>query len=76
MQKQLIESKTKLVQDFQERMAKGQLMKLHIKKRLEEEKRNNELREQKKKEIKKEYFDVNERLKIAKEEQKHKDIDE
>ena len=76
MREQLQESKIKLIQDYQERMVEGQLMKLNMQKALEEEKRNNELREQKKKEMQKEYFDANERLRKEKEEQRQKDIDE
>ena len=46
-------------------MVEGQLMKLNMQKALEEEKRNNELREKQKKEMQKEYFDSNERLRKA-----------
>ena len=76
MREQLQESKIKLIQDYQERMVEGQLMKLNMQKALEEEKRNNELREKQKKEMQKEYFDSNERLRKAKEEQRQKDIEE
>jgi hypothetical protein len=76
MREQLQESKIKLIQDYQERMVEGQLMKLNMQKALEEEKRNNELREKQKKEMQKEYFDANERLRKAKEEQRLKDIEE
>ena len=47
-----------------------------MQKALDEEKRNNELKEKQKKEIQKEYFAANERLKQAKELQKQKEIEE
>ena len=62
MREQLQESKIKLIQDYQERLVEGQLMKLNMQKALEEEKRNNELKEKQKKEMQKEYFDANERV--------------
>ena len=76
MREQLQESKIKLIQDYQERLVEGQLMKLNMQKALDEEKRNNELKEKQKKEIQKEYFAANERLKQAKELQKQKEIEE
>ena len=76
MKEQLQESKIKIIQDYQERLVEGQLMKLNMQKALDEEKRNNELKEKQKKEIQKEYFAANERLKQAKELQKQKEIEE
>ena len=76
MREQLQESKIKLIQDYQERLVEGQLMKLNMQKALDEEKRNNELKEKQKKEIQKEYFAANERLRQAKELQKQKEIEE
>ena len=76
MKEQLQESKIKLIQDYQERMVEGQLMKLNMQKALDEEKRINELKEKKKKEMQKEYFNANERLRQAKEVQKQKEIEE
>ena len=76
MREQLQESKIKLIQDYQEKLVEGQLMKLNMQKALDEEKRNNELREKQKKEIQKEYFEANERLRQAKELQKQKEIEE
>ena len=76
MEEQLQESKIKLIQDYQERLVEGQLMKLNMQKALEEEKRNNELKEKQKKEMQKEYFTANEKLKQAKEAQKQKEIED
>ena len=76
MRDQLQESKIKIIQDYQEKLVEGQLMKLNMQKALEEEKRNNELKEKQKKEMQKEYFDANERLKKAKEEKRQKEIEE
>ena len=76
MKEQLQESKIKLIQDYQERLVEGQLMKLNMKKALEEEKRLNELKEKQKKEMQKEYFSANERLKKEKEVERQKEIDE
>ena len=70
MREQLQESKIRIIQDYQEKLVEGQLMKLNMQKALDEEKRNNELREKQKKEMQKEYFDANERLRKAKELQK------
>ena len=76
MRDQLQESKIRIIQDYQEKLVEGQLMKLNMQKALEEEKRNNELKEKQKKEMQKEYFDANERLKKAKEEKRQKEIEE
>ena len=76
MKEQLQESKIKIIQDYQERLVEGQLMKLNMQKAIEEEKRNNELNEKQKKAMQKEYFTANEKLKQAKEAQKQKEIEE
>ena len=76
MREQLQESKIRIIQDYQEKLVEGQLMKLNMQKALDEEKRYNELREKQKKEMQKEYFDANERLRKAKEEQKQKELEE
>ena len=76
MKEQLQESKIKIIQDYQERLVEGQLMKLNMQKALEEEKRMNELKEKQKIEMQKEYFSANEKLRQAKEAQKQKEIEE
>ena len=76
MKEQLQESKIKIIQDYQQRLVEGQLMKLNMQKALEEEKRNNELIEKQKKEMQKEYFTANEKLKLEKEAKKRKEIEE
>ena len=76
MKVQLQESKIKIIQDYKQRIVEGQLMKLNMQKALEEEKRNNELIEKQKKEMQKEYFTANEKLKLEKEAKKRKEIEE
>ena len=73
---QLQQSKIKIIQDHQEKLVEGELMKLNIKKALEAEKKEKELREQRKKEQRKEYIEANKRLLQYKEEQKKKEIEE
>ena len=73
---QLKESKIKIIQDYQEKLVEGQLMKLNMKKALENEKREKELLEQKKIQQRKDYIEANKRLLQYKEEQKKKEIEE
>ena len=73
---QLKESKIKIIQDYQERLVEGQLMKLNMQKALEDERKKNELREKQKIETQKEYFQANERIKKDKELQKLKELEE
>ena len=73
---QLKESKIKIIQDYQEKLVEGQLMKLNMKKALENEKKEKELLEQKKIQQRKDYIEANKRLLKYKEEQKKKEIEE
>jgi hypothetical protein len=76
MKEQLQESKIKIIQDYQERLVEGRLMKLNMEKAVEEDKRMAELKEKQKKQIQKEYFEANERLKQEREAQKEKELAE
>ena len=73
---QLQQSKIKIIQDHQEKLVEGELMKLNIKRALEAEKKEKELIEQRKKEQRKEYMEANKRLLQYKEEQKKKELEE
>ena len=73
---QLRQSKIKIIQDYQEKLVEGELMKLNMKKALEEEKKEKELIEQKKKEQRKQYIEANKRLQQYKEELKKKEEEE
>ena len=73
---QLQQSKIKIIQDHQEKLVEGELMKLNIKRALEAEKKEKELLEQRKKEQRKEYMEANKRLLQYKEEQKKKELEE
>ena len=73
---QLRQSKIKIIQDYQEKLVEGELMKLNMKKALEEEKKEKELIEQKKKEQRKQYIEANKRLQQYKEELKKKEVEE
>ena len=73
---QLQQSKIKIIQDHQEKLVDGELMKLNMKRALEAEKKEKELIEQRKKEQRKEYIEANKRLQQYKEEQKKKEIEE
>ena len=76
MKEQLQESKIKIIQDYQERMVEGRLMKINMQKALEEEKKLAELKEQRKKQMQKEYFEANERLKKEKKLKEEKELAE
>ena len=76
MREQLQESKIKIIQDYQERLVEGRLMKINMEKALEEEKKMLELKEQRKKEIQKEYFQANERLRQDHKAQEEKELAE
>ena len=76
MREQLQESKIKIIQDYQERMVEGRLMKINMQKALEEEKKLAELKEQRKKQMQKEYFEANERLKKEKKLKEEKELAE
>ena len=76
MREQLQESKIKIIQDYQERLVEGRLMKINMQKALEEEKKLAELKEQRKKEMQKEYFEANERLKKEKKLKEEKELAE
>ena len=69
----LEESKIKLIQDYQERLVEGRLMKINMEKALEEEKKLAELKEKRKKEAQKEYFEANERLRKERKLQEEKE---
>ena len=73
---QLQQSKIKIIQDYQEKLVEGELMKMNMKKALEEEKKEKELIEKKKQEQRRQYIEANKRLLEYKEEQKKKEIEE
>ena len=73
---QLQESKIKIIQDYQEKLVEGGLMKLKMKRALEDEKKEKDLIEQRKKEQRKQYIEANKKLLQYKEEQKKKEIEE
>ena len=73
---QLRQSKIKIIQDYQEKLVEGELMKLNMKKALEAEKKEKELKEQKKIEQRKDYIEANKRLMKYKEDLKKKEIEE
>ena len=72
---QLQESKIKIIQDYQEKLVEGELMKLKMKRALEDEKKEKDLIEQRKKEQRKQYIEANKKLLQYKEEQKKKEIE-
>ena len=76
MKEQLQESKIKIIQDYQERLVEGRLMKINMEKALEEEKKLAELKEKRKKEAQKEYFEANERLRKERKAQQEKELAE
>ena len=76
MKEQLQESKIKIIQDYQERLVEGRLMKINMEKALEEEKKLAELKEKRKKEAQKEYFEANERLRKERKAQEEKELAE
>ena len=76
MKEQLLESKIKIIQDYQERLVEGRLMKINMEKALEEEKKLAELKEKRKKEAQKEYFEANERLRKERKAQEEKELAE
>ena len=57
MNEQLKEYKIKIIQDYQEKQVEGQLMKLKMKKALEDEEKEKKILEKKKKEQRKEYVE-------------------
>ena len=71
---QLHEYKIKLIQDYQEKQVEGELMKLQMKKALEDEEKQKKILEKKKQEQRKEYIESNKRLMEYKEIQKQKEI--
>ena len=73
---QLQQSKIKIIQDYQEKLVEGELMKMNMKKALEEEKKEKELIEKKKQEQRRQYIEANKRLLEYKEEKKKKEIEE
>ena len=73
---QLQQSKIKIIQDYQEKLVEGELMKLNMKRALEAEKKEKELIEKKKQEQRKDYIEANKRLAQYREEQKKKEIEE
>ena len=76
MREQLQESKFKIIQDYQERMVEGRLMKMNMEKAMEEEKKLSLLKQERKKQLQKEYFEANERLKQEKKLQEEKELEE
>ena len=76
VREQLQESKIKIIQDYQEKMIEGQLMKLNMQKALEDERKRKELLDKQKKETEKSYADTNDRLIRDKELQRLKEIEE
>ena len=76
MKEQLNEYKIRIIQDYQEKQVEGQLMKLKMKKALEDEQKEKILIEQKKQEQRKEYIESNKRLIEYKQIQKKKELEE
>ena len=76
MNDQLKEYKIRIIQDYQEKQIEGQLMKLRMKKALEDEQKEKIKLEQKKAEQRKEYIESNRRLMENKSIQKKKDLEE
>ena len=76
MKEQLNEYKIRIIQDYQEKQIEGQLMKLKMKKALEDEQKEKILIEQKKQEQRKEYIESNKRLIEYKQIQKKKELEE
>ena len=73
---QLQQSKIKIIQDYQEKLVEGELMKLNMKKALEQEKKEKEEIEKRKQEQRKQYIEANKRLLEYKEKERKKEIEE
>ena len=73
---QFPESKMRRLQDFQEKLVEGQLMKIQTQKALEDEKKRQEELERIKKERKQQFLDANAQLEKMKEEKRQKEIEE
>ena len=73
---QIKEMKIKRIQEYEENLIEGELMKMNIKKALEEEIKEKELREKKIKEQKEFYMKENEKLMKEKEKIKMKELEE
>ena len=73
MKEQLNEYKIRIIQDYQEKQVEGQIMKLKMKKALEDEQKEKILIEKKKEQQRKEYIESNKRLIEYKQNQKKKE---
>ena len=73
---QMREAKMKIIQDYEDRMVEGQIMKMNMKKALEEEVKAKELREQKIQEQKNLYMEENKKLLEEKEKLRLKELEE
>jgi len=73
---QIMESKLKMIQDYQEKIVEGQLMKMNMKKALEQEAKEKELRERKIKEQRDQIMEDNKRLLEEKEKLRLKELEE
>ncbi len=76
LNEQFQESKMKRLQENQEKLIEGQLMKIQMKKNIEEEKRILQEKERQKQQRINDYIEANKLLEKRKEEQKKKDIEE
>ena len=73
---QVKEAKLKMIQDYEEKLVEDQIMKMNIKKALEEEIKEKELREQKMKEQREQYKEANKKLLEEKEKIRLKELEE
>ena len=73
---QIMESKLKMIQDYQEKIVEGELMKMNMKKALDQEKKEKELRERKIKQQRDQIMEDNKRLLEEKEKMRQKELEE
>ena len=73
---QMRDTKLKIIQDYEEKLVEGQIMKMNIKKALQEEIKEKELREKKMKEQMQFYMEENQKLAKEKEKIKMKELEE
>ena len=73
---QIMESKLKMIQDYQEKIVEGQLMKMNMKNALEQEAKEKELRERKIKEQRDQIMEDNKRLLEEKEKLRQRELEE
>ena len=73
---QMRDTKLKIIQDYEEKLVEGQIMKMNIKKALQDEIKEKELREKKMKEQMQFYMEENQKLAKEKEKIKMKELEE